>query len=123
MALHALVQATMIYGLRSDLRQVLLRPRLAENRSRRPGHLQIIRQRLSNSGSQSHSAWRSMGTGSRQVRHGTQPEPSFTCEPLPCGLIFHGPAQKLLRFTEFLAWPLHRLRPGSPSRPLGGKKT
>lgn len=50
-ALHAPVQAT------NDLRPALrsetaaLRPRLAVKRSRRPGHLQIIRQRASNSGS------------------------------------------------------------------------
>lgn len=44
---------------------------------------------------------------------GIELEPSFTCERLPCGLIFHGPAQKLLRFTELLAWPQNRLRPAS----------
>lgn len=120
-ALHAPVQAT------NDLRPALrsetaaLRPRLAEKRSRdAQGTCKSFVSGHAIQGPSPTVPGKVCAQADTQAG-GIELELSFTCEPLPCGLIFHGPAQKLLRFTELLAWPQHRLRPGSLS-PLGGKK-
>lgn len=102
----------MICEPRSDLRQLPSGGRgWQKTGARRLGRARATRKSFvtgfSNSGSQVHSAWlagHGPGATGRQDTQaleagGTALEPSFTCEPRACGLIFHGPAQKLLRFT------------------------
>lgn len=112
---HALVLAT--NDLRPALRSETAGPQADAGKKpeqaprARPGRLRIIRQRLSNSGSQSqsHSAWQEYVH--RQTTQGQNLNLSFTCEPLPCGLIFHGPAQKATAFHRALGVATAQIAP------------